>query len=89
MRHPKSKRIFATFTSKLTMNIQEQLTGHVKSAVQQLFNVTLDSVEFQATRKEFEGDITIVVFPMLRNIKEIPNKLEIRLVHIFKKMWRM
>ena len=30
------------------------------------------SVEFQATRKEFEGDITLVVFPMLKVVKGNP-----------------
>ncbi|MGK0322934.1 MAG: arginyl-tRNA synthetase, partial [Psychroserpens sp.] len=30
------------------------------------------SVEFQATRKEFAGDITVVVFPMLRVVKGNP-----------------
>ena len=29
-------------------------------------SIEIPTVEFQATRKEFEGDITVVVFPMLR-----------------------
>lgn len=54
------------------MSLQETLEQHVKNAVNSLFNATLDTVEFQATRKEFAGDITIVVFPMLRAIKGNP-----------------
>lgn len=54
------------------MNIQELLTQKVQEAVQSVFNVALPSVEFQATRKEFEGDITVVVFPMLRQVKGNP-----------------
>lgn len=54
------------------MNLQETLSIHVKQAVITSFNVVLDTVEFQATRKEFAGDITIVIFPMLRVIKENP-----------------
>ena len=54
------------------MTLQENLSQHVTQAVQQLFDVTLPSVEFQATRKEFEGDITVVVFPMLRVVKGNP-----------------
>ena len=52
--------------------MQQTLTSQVKSAIQKLYNATLENVEFQATRKEFEGDITIVVFPMLRVVKGNP-----------------
>ncbi|WP_415375336.1 arginine--tRNA ligase [Patiriisocius sp. Uisw_017] len=54
------------------MSMQQILTLQVKSAIQKLYNATLENVEFQATRKEFEGDITIVVFPMLRVVKGNP-----------------
>jgi len=42
------------------------------NAIQNLYGATLEIVEFQATRKEFAGDITIVVFPMLRVVKGNP-----------------
>lgn len=54
------------------MNIQEVLTQTVKTAVSTLYKSELPSVEFQPTRKDFEGDITIVVFPMLRVVKGNP-----------------
>ena len=54
------------------MNLQETLELHVKAAIKSLFQSELESVEFQATRKEFAGDITVVVFPMLRVIKGNP-----------------
>ncbi len=54
------------------MNLQQTLETHVKEAIKTLFNAELESVEFQATRKEFAGDITIVVFPMLRVVKGNP-----------------
>src|SRR5690606_33610110 len=54
------------------MSLQETLSNDVKQAVKSNFNVELESVEFQATRKEFAGDITVVVFPMLRFVKENP-----------------
>ena len=57
------------------MNIQEMLTGYVKEAVQNIYDVTLETVEFQPTRKDFEGDVTIVCFPMLRQVKTNPVKL--------------
>jgi arginyl-tRNA synthetase len=54
------------------MNLQETLELHVKAAIKALFQSELESVEFQATRKEFAGDITVVVFPMLRVVKGNP-----------------
>ncbi|MBT8243899.1 MAG: arginine--tRNA ligase [Winogradskyella sp.] len=54
------------------MNLQNTLELKVKSAVKTLFDADLPSVEFQATRKEFAGDITVVVFPMLRVVKGNP-----------------
>ena len=54
------------------MNLQNTLSEKVKQAISQLYNASLESVEFQSTRKEFEGDITVVVFPMLRVVKGNP-----------------
>ncbi|MEF3080248.1 arginine--tRNA ligase [Winogradskyella poriferorum] len=54
------------------MKLQDTLELHVKAAVKELFRSDLESVEFQATRKEFTGDITVVVFPMLRVVKGNP-----------------
>ncbi len=54
------------------MNIQEVIQTKVIKAVASLYDVTIPSVEFQPTRKDFEGDITVVVFPMLRYIKGNP-----------------
>ena len=54
------------------MNLQETLTLNVKQAIKSNFNAELQTVEFQATRKEFAGDITIVIFPMLRVVKANP-----------------
>ncbi|NRA91464.1 MAG: arginine--tRNA ligase [Psychroserpens sp.] len=54
------------------MNLQETLSHHVKAAVKSIFSAKLETVELQATRKEFAGDITVVVFPMLRVVKGNP-----------------
>ena len=54
------------------MNLQETLSNQVKQAVLSSYKVELETVEFQATRKEFAGDITVVVFPMLRVVKGNP-----------------
>ena len=52
--------------------MKQLITTKVQEAVSELFNATLPSVELQPTRKEFEGDITVVVFSMLRTIKGNP-----------------
>ena len=57
------------------MSIQETIEQEVKSALAQEYGVSLENVEFQPTRKDFEGDITIVTFPMLRQIKTNPVQL--------------
>lgn len=56
-------------------NLQNQLSNHIISAIDDLFSISLDAVEFQSTRKDFEGDITVVIFPMLRHIKMNPEQL--------------
>ena len=52
--------------------MQHILEIAIKKGVKELFNTTIESVEFQATKKDFEGDITIVVFALLRFIKGNP-----------------
>ncbi|MDI9257392.1 arginine--tRNA ligase [Flavobacterium sedimenticola] len=57
------------------MKLSQILTSHITKAVQQLFEVTIERVEFQLTRKDFEGDITMVIFPLLKVIKGNPAEI--------------
>ena len=57
------------------MTLQESLSQHIKQAFLTLYNTPLPSVEFQATRKDFEGDLTVVTFSMLRTVKMNPAQL--------------
>ncbi len=57
------------------MNIREILTSKVKEAALSLYIVELPQIEFQPTRKDFEGDITVVIFPLLRFIKGNPEEI--------------
>ena len=54
------------------MKVSQLLTLPIQNASLQLFGVPIDRVEFQMTRKEFEGDITVVIFPFLKLIKGNP-----------------
>ncbi|MBZ4041894.1 arginine--tRNA ligase [Flavobacterium hibisci] len=57
------------------MSLSQILTPSIQNAIQALFDVTVDKIEFQATRKEFEGDITMVIFPLLKLTKSNPAEL--------------
>jgi len=57
------------------MSIQAKLTDAVKEAFKAQYDVSIENVEFQATRKDFDGDITIVVFAFLRHVKGNPVKI--------------
>ncbi|WP_269237437.1 arginine--tRNA ligase [Flavobacterium flavigenum] len=57
------------------MSLSQILTPSIQNAIQALFDVTVDKIEFQATRKEFEGDITMVIFPLLKLTKSNPVEL--------------
>lgn len=54
------------------MSLQEILSPSIKKAIQELFEVSIEKIEFQATRKDFEGDISVVIFPLLKVIKGNP-----------------
>ncbi|MFV5703752.1 arginine--tRNA ligase [Flavobacterium sp. XS2P12] len=57
------------------MTLSQILTPSIEKAVLALFDIAIDKVEFQTTRKEFEGDITMVIFPLLKVIKSNPVEL--------------
>ena len=52
--------------------IQSILDPIVKEGIRSLYQVEVDKLEFQETRKDFTGDVTLVVFPLLRHIKGNP-----------------
>lgn len=53
-------------------NITIQLAPALEQIIQDTFNTSVTDFEFQATRKEFKGDVTLVVFGLLRAIKGNP-----------------
>lgn len=57
------------------MLLSQIITLHIQKAVAELFNTSLDKVELQATRKDFEGDITFVIFPLVKQLKSNPAEL--------------
>lgn len=57
------------------MDIQQIIIKKAKEAIQKQYDASVDEIELQPTRKDFEGDITLVVFPLLRVIKGNPVKI--------------
>ena len=57
------------------MHIVKKIEQSVIQGVQTLFGQELDQVEFVPTRKDFEGDLTVVVFSMLKILKGKPEQI--------------
>ncbi|MBK9283402.1 MAG: arginine--tRNA ligase [Sphingobacteriaceae bacterium] len=58
------------------MNIAHQLLGtQIQKALQELYNIATDQIVLQKTRKEFKGDLTLVVFPYVKDAKRTPELL--------------
>ena len=56
------------------MKLEEILIPKVQEAVKNLYGIeiTAEQVQFQKTRAEFEGDITLVVFPFVKAARKAP-----------------
>ena len=54
--------------------IEQLLHTAVEKALQSLYGAEGQSIQFQKTRKDFDGDITLVVFPFLRASKKGPEQ---------------
>ena len=53
------------------INVEEFILSVVKRATEELYGVS-DNIQIQKTRKEFEGDYTVVVFPLLKASRKSP-----------------
>ena len=57
------------------MTLEAQLSKYITKYIQDNHDIDVQSFEFQLTRKEFKGDLTLVVFPLLKHIKTNPVQL--------------
>ncbi|MDC1535083.1 arginine--tRNA ligase [Flavobacteriaceae bacterium] len=57
------------------MNIESTLKSIALKAIKSLYKLNITNIEIQPTRTDFEGDLTIVVFPILKFIKTSPIEL--------------
>jgi len=58
-----------------SMSIQEILSPIIQNAIQENYQIFIEKIEFQATRKDFEGDITMVIFPLLKKMQGNPTDI--------------
>ncbi|MFV0390726.1 MAG: arginine--tRNA ligase [Paludibacteraceae bacterium] len=58
------------------MHLESLLTAEVVKVVQNIYNQPIDpkTVQFQKTKKEFEGDVTLVVFPYVKMSRKSPEE---------------
>ncbi len=56
------------------MNIVNLIESELKEIITKLYGSCPDELQIQKTRKEFEGDYTLVVFPLLRTTKTGPEQ---------------
>lgn len=56
------------------MNIEQTIQSIVQQAIKHLYNIEFESdkIQIQKTRKEFEGDLTVVTFPLVKAAKKAP-----------------
>ncbi len=56
------------------MTLHEKITASVVACVRELYGVELQDrmVQLQETRPEFEGQLTLVVFPLLKISRKAP-----------------
>ena len=58
------------------MNPEIFISNKAKEAIKALYGVEVEDklIQTQTTRKEFEGDITLVTFPLLKTSKKSPDR---------------
>ena len=54
--------------------IEQILSIEIEKALTELYSEKEQSIQFQKTKKDFEGDITLVVFPLLSVSKKSPEQ---------------
>ncbi|MDR3273131.1 MAG: arginine--tRNA ligase [Flavobacteriaceae bacterium] len=57
------------------MNSKSIVKELCTQAVESVFNIQLSQIEIQPTKDEFEGDYTLVVFPLVKELKRKPEEI--------------
>ena len=57
------------------MYIQKIIRKNIENALNEVFRYKTKNIELQQTKKEFDGDITLVVFPLVKELKMNPKEI--------------
>ncbi len=57
------------------MNLKQKTTEILSQTINELYNYSPEHLEIQNTRKEFEGQYTLVTFPLIKELKKNPEAL--------------
>lgn len=69
-----SNSLNPSFASKFSKEVSQSFINDIQNVIFELFKTkaTAEQIQVQKTRKDFEGDVTLVVFPLLRVSKLSP-----------------
>ena len=68
------------------MNIKENIQQKISKVIEKLYQVEGIALEVQENKTDFEGDFTIVIFPLVKQLKKSPNVLGEELGEEFLKL---
>ena len=54
------------------MNLKNKATSLISQTISEIYSIKLDRLDVQNTRKEFEGQYTLVTFPLIKELKKKP-----------------
>lgn len=57
------------------MNLKQKTAEILSQTINELYNYSPERLEIQNTRKEFEGEYTLVTFPLIKALKKSPEQL--------------
>ena len=57
------------------MNLHNLLKRKVSEFILKKYDLNFNELEVQMTKKDFSGDITIVVFPLVKNLRKSPSEI--------------
>ena len=64
------------------MHIQKIIRENIETALKEIFKFKAKNIELLQTKKEFDGDITLVIFPLVKELKMKPKFLLVLLLYL-------
>lgn len=57
------------------MNLKKKVTNLLRITISELYGYEAENIEVQNTKKEFEGEYTLVVFPLIKELRKKPEQI--------------